>query len=552
MKIKSEIIRVYKTLHTWTGIVSALALFIAFYAGAISIFKEPLMHWATPPVVEAATETSIDDAAKLLSHIIKTDQHAADSVRLYIHPDEHFTEQVTWKVRDEQGGSHNKHYAIKAGLDGEPVIEQLKPNPLAQFIDVLHRVLGLPVDSDVNRWIMGVIVGVYSLALMSGLIILLPILVKELFAFRIGRKPKRVWLDAHNVVGVFSLPLHVVMALTAFVFAYHDTIYDVQDKVVHQGQLRHAFMADMPKPAADQPTNPDLMVLPSELLKTAQAVSPSFTPYRLDYSDVTTPRATVRIWGHDDSAIAPRAPGGFIPMNPYTGEVQSTLYLPGHQGAASTTLSSFFALHFATYGGNLVRWAYFILGLAGAWLFFTGNLLWVENRRKRQKRDGKQPKQRKDVRVLATLTVGISLGCVAGISLMIASSKLLSLYVSELYSWHQTVYYTVFFMALAWAWLRGPARAMFELLFVAALFTLAIPLSSVAGWLMPATGLWFHLQPALLAVDITAVVMAFAFAYIASQVRKRVYYGAERDSVWAYSKQLQSVKLDVATDAVAS
>ena len=320
MKIKPEIIRAYKTLHSWTGIISALALFIAFYAGALTIFSEPLMHWATPPAVESTIETSIDDAVVLLSHVIKSEADTVRSIRLHIYPEKYFTQQITWEIHDKSAGeldsSNNKYYTVKAALNGEAIIEQIHPSPLSKFIDVLHRVLGLPIDSDANRWIMGVIAALYSIALISGLIILLPILVKELFAFRIGRKPKRVWLDAHNIVGVFSLPLHIVMALTAFVFAYHDIIYGVQDKVIHEGQLRQAFMADMPKPVADQPTNPDLMVLPSELIKTAQALSANFIPYRLDYSAITTPRAMVRVWGNDDSAIAPRAPGGFIPMNP--------------------------------------------------------------------------------------------------------------------------------------------------------------------------------------------------------------------------------------------
>ncbi|MFC6805576.1 PepSY domain-containing protein [Methylophaga thalassica] len=49
MKVKADIIRTYKSLHTWVGIISGMALFIAFYAGALTIFKEPISHWATPP-----------------------------------------------------------------------------------------------------------------------------------------------------------------------------------------------------------------------------------------------------------------------------------------------------------------------------------------------------------------------------------------------------------------------------------------------------------------------------------------------------------------------
>lgn len=47
--MKAEHLRIYRSVHTWTGIISGLALFIAFYAGALTVFKGPLRAWATPP-----------------------------------------------------------------------------------------------------------------------------------------------------------------------------------------------------------------------------------------------------------------------------------------------------------------------------------------------------------------------------------------------------------------------------------------------------------------------------------------------------------------------
>lgn len=36
----------------------------------------------------------------------------------------------------------------------------------------------------------------------------------------------RFWLDSHNVVGIISLPFHLIIALTVVVFAFHDVFYD--------------------------------------------------------------------------------------------------------------------------------------------------------------------------------------------------------------------------------------------------------------------------------------------------------------------------------------
>lgn len=47
--MRADYIRIYKSVHTWTGIISGIALFIAFYAGALTVFKEPIRRWSTPP-----------------------------------------------------------------------------------------------------------------------------------------------------------------------------------------------------------------------------------------------------------------------------------------------------------------------------------------------------------------------------------------------------------------------------------------------------------------------------------------------------------------------
>lgn len=544
MKVKADIIRTYKALHTWVGIISGMALFIAFYAGALTIFKEPITHWATPPI-QASNVTTLNNIPQLLKQVIQAEPDAARSIVVNLHPDSDHTHQVMWHVEDKSAGDHDvsamRYYSARQDAQGTLITEEIRPAPIAQFIDTLHRVVGLPVDSDENRWIMGIFATLYSLALVSGLIILLPILVKELFAFRLGRKPKRVWLDAHNVVGVTSLPFHIIMAITAFGFAYHDLIYATQDKLIHQGELRQALFAGAPIPNPQQSTDPSTMLSPETLLLKVATIAPEFTPYQLEFSAITTPRASVRIWGHNSQAIAPRAPGGFLAINPYSGDVQSTDYLPGNQTGEMIAVSSFFALHFATFGGEPIRWAYFMLGLAGAWLFYTGNLLWVENRRRRQKPDRTLFTQRKDARVMAVLTVGICLGSVCGISLMLASSKWLYLQSQATFSSFQWVYYLMFFAAIIWSFFRGPARSLVELLWLASILTVAIPTTSLLSLLAPSTGLWVHRDLSSLMVDIISLMMAVGFVLLARTTSHRVYHADAIDSVWSYRPPIISM-----------
>jgi hypothetical protein len=272
------------------------------------------------------------------------------------------------------------------------------------------------------------------------------------------------------------------------------------------------------------------MLPPERLLAQVRALAPHFEPLTMQYNNVTSPMAVVRVWGRDPNDIARAARGGFVALNPYTGKVVNSQYLPGQQSPLATTLTSFFTLHFGSFGGTPLAWIYFVLGLAGAFLFYTGNLLWVESRRKVQRQAAPAVPQRRSAVLMAAATVGVCLGCISGISLTISAGKWLNGYVNNLAAWHIGVYYVVFFASVGWAILKGAAHASVHLLWMAAAFTFVIPLTSLIGFLVPTSGLWGH-DGAALGVDLTALVAALCFALMARKTARRVCHG-DGDSVW--------------------
>ncbi len=533
--MKAEHIRTYKAVHTWTGIVSGMALFIAFYAGALTVFKEPLQRWVSPP--QAVQALPLEQAQALILRTLAAAPQAARDFTLHLHDSEALPGRLTWQLRDAGDDDHDesslRHFAVTLDASGAAQVQQVQPSPLGGLIDTLHRVVGLPVDSDPNRWIMGAVSALYALALFSGVVVLLPSLVKDFFALRVGRNVKRMWLDAHNVVGIISLPFHIVMALTAVVFAFHDPVYGLQDDLVHQGRWSTAFARGSGPAKTTPPRDSAALLTPQQLVAAAKALSPGFEPGSLQYLGVTTAKATVRVWGRDDAAVSPRARGGFVALDPYSGRVLSQDFMSGRQGNANLWISSFFALHMATFGGTLVQWLYFLLGLAGAWLFYSGNLLWIETRRRAAARSGGPlPQQRLDTRLMASATVGVCLGCVCGLSLTVVGGKWLHGRVADLQALHLGLYYAAFFGSLGWAFLRGAARASAPLLWLGAALTLAIPLTTLAAWALPALGLWAHTSAATLGVDATATALALGLAWMAQAASRRARLGAT-DSVWS-------------------
>ncbi|WP_133646169.1 PepSY-associated TM helix domain-containing protein [Paraburkholderia flava] len=528
--MRSEVLRVYKSVHTWTGIVAGLLLFIAFYAGAITMFKDSLTVWTTPPQTRAHA-APLDRVDALIDATLAAHPAARRQFTLAL---EDGGARLTWQPKPGERWSASFDDA------GHLFAQPSRPSDAARFIDVLHMTAGVPGSYAVGMGVMGVVSMLYGLALVSGVIVLLPTLVKDLFALRIGKNLKRMWLDAHNTIGILSLPFHVVMALSVVAFGLKDNIYDVQNKVIYSGKLQPMMVEQNPffakAPATNDASVATARVSVPALLDSVHARAPHFVPATLSYRHAGEPGATVFVGGDDPHFLA--RSGGFALMNPANGQFLNAEFLPGEGNGNtwSAATSAFYALHFGSYGGSPIRWSYFLLGLAGAFLFYSGNLLWIESRRKAARRDGLPVSQRRATFVMAALTVGVTLGCVVGISATLAAGKLLSGRVGDLHAWHIGIYYSVFLASIGWALLRGAARASVELLALATLATALIPCASLLGWLAPSTGLWGSASVDALGVDIGAALGALCFAWMWRKTAQRVASG-HTDSVWSRRPQ---------------
>ncbi len=68
---------------------------------------------------------------------------------------------------------------------------------------------------------------------------------------------------------------------------------------------------------------------------------------------------------------------GMVSLDAVDGHVLG-MQLSGVRDANHATYSAIFGLHFGSFGNLSLRWLYFLLGLAGAFLFYSGNLLYIE------------------------------------------------------------------------------------------------------------------------------------------------------------------------------
>ncbi|EHH69629.1 PepSY-associated TM helix domain-containing protein [Gluconobacter morbifer] len=512
MKIRGDIVRLYRAIHSWVGIMAGLFLFIAFYAGGMTMFEEPLEYWGSRSDTLPAP-VSMTQLPELLQKASKANPAAATSYTVVLHPDPVSPSSLMWSVSQDR--DHGPARTVYAGLapDGTLVTRSRTPSQAAYFINILHQRIGLPLGRTSGRLIMGFVALLYAVALVSGTITLLPSLVRNLFVLRLGENLRRVWMDFHTLLGVCSLPFHIVIAATAAGFAFQQPVLALEHALFipapHVEMARHKH----PGNGNSSHVKHGNMPAPGQIVAILAEQAPDFTPDKLTYS-TRNGKISLRVTGHDFRHVTRRADGGYVDINPYDGHMISTDYLPGHQSHGFVALTTIYALHFGTFGGLAGQICYALLGMGGAFLFYSGNQLWLSSRRQRERSAG-LTQASSTTRALSILTTGCMLGCMSGISAILAAVPLLP--EGGHYQTVEILFYAVFLACLATAVCLGGDRSRQPLLLATGLLTILIPMTD--GTRVLSTGL-NHVS---VIIDLLALLYGAVLILIASHDRKTLY-----------------------------
>ncbi|KPH65426.1 PepSY-associated TM helix domain-containing protein [Pseudoalteromonas neustonica] len=536
MKIRSDVLRIYQLIHSWTGIFAGIILFIGFFAGSLTMFKDQIAQWATPPhhVLAPVKFTQLDS---LISQATSSHDKARSGFSLYLN--DTTRSPMMWYEQGTARGlaldKQRQHASLNA--QGQLITHRAEQGVLAELIDQLHRSAGIAGAIGyriAGEYVLGTAAIVYFLAIVSGIIFLLPSLTKNFFAIRKDKSEKRFWLDTHNLVGITSLPFHLVISLTVVVFTFNSQIYASLGTAVYGDQplfprsntVAHVY------PFTELPPVAKFQAIVDEQ-------APGYIIKELRFVGLDTAWPFAQLGIYNPTALMRGPTTDYIFMHPFTLEVSNNSASTADDAIWNRIVASFYALHFGSFGGDIGRWSYFILGLGGAFLFYSGNLLWLEKRRVKQQ-SAENVKQTRACRLMAAATVGMCLGSIAGVAITMVVAKWLYPLVDNINHAYLYSYYGVFFSFVFYSFYKGAAKAAITLLKVCMFSCFAITATSLVAMLLPQLGLYVVINFTSIGVDIVALLAGFAFMYFYKITKHRALYGP-KDSVWALPKPLSTI-----------
>jgi uncharacterized iron-regulated membrane protein len=358
-------------VHLWLSLLFGVVILIACVTGAALVYRHEIDRALNPSLYEATAGDAGWDAAWSAART----RYPGLETALVRGPVDRRVYQVEIGDRLLPRAVH-----VDPGT-GRILGEHDPPSTLAGWLFLLHFNM---FAGDTGHAIVGVAGAVLVVITLTGIWLWWPTFRRFAFGFRIRwRRPAFVLnYDVHRVVGIVSLPLVFVVALTGMFLVF----YGVGSRVVH------ALFLTTPEAAAETTTMPHLakparaFPLPLSLDDTANIAATLLPGSRPSSMYISGPRgANVKVWLRAAGDIRPNVGSWHVWVDRASGMVTSAMLPQNTPLAAHADETWVIALHYGTYGGEIVRLVYFVGGLIPVMLLGTGVAHWWLRRRRPQR-----------------------------------------------------------------------------------------------------------------------------------------------------------------------
>ncbi|MDB5714764.1 MAG: peptidase [Sphingomonadales bacterium] len=454
-------------LHTWTGLIFGWLLYVIFLCGTISYWQEEITRWMQPEVtVMADPAMSIDGAMRYLS------KAAPDAKNWYITPPNSRSAitGISWEP------SHETPSAVtEATLDGSGVPIHARETRGGNFLYRLHYDL-YAVPISFARYLVGIAAMLMLIALISGIIIHKKIFA-NFFFLRFG-KGQRSWLDAHNITSVLALPFHLMITYTGLVTLA--TLYMPWAVAANYASVDDFYAAAYPRTTTESTGHPAPLI-PFSVIATRFPQGKS--QGRIKYVEVRNPGdVAARITVTASKSASMDAGGDTYEFSGVTGKA---IAQPSVKGGAVLTESVMIGLHTGRYAGIVLRWLYFLSGIAGTAMIATGLVLWTV---KRQKNLLDPEKPHLGFRIVERLNIAVIAGFPGAVAVYFVANRLLPTAMSHRAEWEIRCMFLTLAAAFVFACFRPVRRAWIETLAISGLlFSAVVVVDAVTSsrWLLP-------------------------------------------------------------------
>lgn len=481
MKLKGLKPRLYNILfhtHTVSGIAISFALFVIFYAGTFAFFRHEIYRWEHN---DARYKTAMSFSHDKVLETVRRHNPQFDIHNLFtIRPGTDLVPYVRFSgayLPDEKTKEVKRFLAyIDVANDYSYTEMSETKTTLATTIYHLHYFRQIPFGLYISGF-----VGLFFLfATVTGVIIHWRNIFTKFYSIVFEGKWKLIWTNMHTVLGMIGLPFQIIYGITGAFFGLL-TLLMLPPALVLFGGDTDKVVA-MVRPEAQFPLSPDASEINSISLDTVISKGEEiFGEYPITFMRVNhygLDDGFCLVNAAEESSIVRSGVGIFDISD---GSEKYVLH-PEKVTYDFAVLSFITQLHFGSFGGILLRIAYFILGLLTCVMLLAGVMLWKEARMNKRYTD----QQKKFHHRVTKIYLAICLSMFPAFAIIFIANKMVPWELEDRTFYVNTIFFSSWLIltliGLLW---NNLYRLNRNYLLIGALFSLLVPL--VNGWV---TGDW--------------------------------------------------------------
>ncbi|MGI9526516.1 MAG: PepSY-associated TM helix domain-containing protein [Weeksellaceae bacterium] len=373
--------RVYSSffhLHTICGIIISAVLFVLFYCGAVTMFKDEIVMW------EKGYTTSIErsdiDFDRIMSQLDSAYNLTGRNVLYYLDSKTNILRVYVDHSHVENASQEDlETHVLYVDLNDYSTHTYEDNYTYSEFMYRLHFLSQIPT---IGIYISGIVSVMFLLALITGIYIHWDKIIKNFFLFRPKSKWKAIWTDAHTVLGTIGLPFQFIYALTGSLFcllflvllpAY--TLYDNDYEKLMQD------LRPLESHAPWQSVVSERVSSINEFVNINVKKWPEAEVYELAVENINGSNMEYQL-----NFKLPYEVGftgeGSISTDAYTLEVINELN-PYESTYVNDVLALLYQLHFGRFGGYFIKFIYVALALLTCFVIISGVMVWLTARKKK-------------------------------------------------------------------------------------------------------------------------------------------------------------------------
>lgn len=372
---------IYFHTHTVSGIVISVVLFVIFFAGSFSFFRDDINNWERNESTAITKEIQLDynTALKQLDkeHVLHgrnlTISKNSNERRVAVYMEG--TKDTLAPAKQKEGSFFYLDTKTLKSFTYE------QSYSLGEFLYRLHFLAQIPYP--VGYYLSGFVALFFLFAIITGVLLHWKKIVSNFYIFRPKEKLKTLWTDAHTALGMIGLPFQFVYAVTGAFFMIKLLIVAPAVMALYNG--------DQDKLYNELEYNDPVYNFENKKLATPFDIDKLVAKAKSNWDDFEITRVFVQNYGDANMHVV--VEGEMLSHKKFTG-IGKVIYriADGKEIAKKNPITQnnyldvvknvLYKIHFGDYGGYALRIVSFVLGIITCFVIISGVMIWLVARQK--------------------------------------------------------------------------------------------------------------------------------------------------------------------------